>query len=110
MMLFTVTLKNKFYSPPSKNGLKLVCNVNIVYRNLKSENSQDYAKKSQRNCKFMSSASGLSDPGRRKGRSSTVFSNNNIFYIEFVDCVDEVLSAKYKNVVLGRQKEVVCDN
>jgi hypothetical protein len=29
--------------PPSKIGLKLVCNVNIVYGNLKSENSQDYA-------------------------------------------------------------------
>ncbi len=28
--------------PPSKTSLKLVCNVNIVYRNLKSENSQDY--------------------------------------------------------------------
>jgi hypothetical protein len=26
----------------SKTGLKLVCNVNIVYRNLKSENSQEY--------------------------------------------------------------------
>ncbi len=35
------------------------------------------------------------------------FSNNNIFYIEFVDCVDEVLSAKYKNVVLGTQNEAV---
>jgi hypothetical protein len=28
--------------PPRKSGLKLVCNVNIVDRNLKSENSQDY--------------------------------------------------------------------
>ncbi len=26
-----------------KRGLKLVCNVNIVYGKLKSENSQDYA-------------------------------------------------------------------
>ncbi len=26
-----------------KNVLKLVCNVNIVYGNLESENSQDYA-------------------------------------------------------------------
>jgi hypothetical protein len=34
-----------FTPPPPlrKNGLKLVCNVNIVYGNLKSENSQDYA-------------------------------------------------------------------
>jgi hypothetical protein len=30
--------------------LKLVSNVNIVFRSLKSENSQDYARKSQRNC------------------------------------------------------------
>ena len=29
--------------PPSKSGLKLVCNVNIVYGNLKSENSQEYS-------------------------------------------------------------------
>jgi hypothetical protein len=28
------------------------------YRNLKSENSQDYAQKPQRNCMFMNSASG----------------------------------------------------
>ncbi len=46
-----------------KSGLKLVCNVNIVYGNLKSENSQDYAQKTQRNCTFsytfMNSASGL---------------------------------------------------
>ncbi len=32
-------------SPLSKSGLKLVCDVNIVYGNLKSENSQDYAQK-----------------------------------------------------------------
>ncbi len=44
--------------PPSKSGLKLVCNVNIVYKNLKSENSQDYALKPQRNCTFMNLASG----------------------------------------------------
>jgi hypothetical protein len=35
--------------PPSKSSLKLVCNVNIVFGNLKnkSENSQDYAQKLQ---------------------------------------------------------------
>jgi hypothetical protein len=32
-----------------KGGLKLVRNVNNVNRNLKSENSQDYAQKAQRN-------------------------------------------------------------
>ncbi len=48
-------------SPPpplSKSGLKLVCNVNIVNGNLKSESSQDYAQKPQRNCTFMNSGSG----------------------------------------------------
>jgi hypothetical protein len=50
-----------FYPPPpmSKNGLKLVCNVNIVYGNIKSEKSQDYAQKPQQSCTFMNSASGL---------------------------------------------------
>jgi hypothetical protein len=32
---------------PSKSGFKLVCNVNIVHRNLKSENFQDYGQKPQ---------------------------------------------------------------
>ncbi len=40
----------------SKSGLKRVCTVNIV---LKSENSQDYAQKPQRNCTFMNLASVL---------------------------------------------------
>ncbi len=43
----------------SKSGLKLDCNVKIVYGNLKSETSKDYAKKPQRNCTFMNSASRL---------------------------------------------------
>jgi hypothetical protein len=57
--LQSVTSTNGFYSPPplSNSGLKRVCHVNIVYGNLKSENSQDYAQKSQRNCTFMNSAS-----------------------------------------------------
>jgi hypothetical protein len=41
----------KWISPPplplNKSGLKLVCNVNIVYGNLKSEISQDNAQKPQ---------------------------------------------------------------
>jgi hypothetical protein len=36
-----------------------VCNVNIVYRNFKSEYSQKYAQKPQRNCTFMKSPSRL---------------------------------------------------
>jgi hypothetical protein len=42
---------------PPKSGLKLVCNVNIVYGNLTSENSYDYAQKPQQNYTFMNSAS-----------------------------------------------------
>jgi hypothetical protein len=42
--------------PVIKSGLKLVCNDNIAYRNFKSENSQDYAQKSQQNSLFMNSA------------------------------------------------------
>ncbi len=55
-------LYSGFYSllPLSKSGLKLrVCNVNIVYENQKSENSQDYAQKPRRNCTLMNSASVL---------------------------------------------------
>jgi hypothetical protein len=47
--------------PPlvQKYSLRLVCNGNTyVYENLKSENSQDYAQKPQRNSTFMNSASG----------------------------------------------------
>ncbi len=60
-LLFKITSTNGFYSVPplSKSDLKLVCNVNIVYGNLKSENSEDYAQKPQRNCPLMNSASGL---------------------------------------------------
>jgi hypothetical protein len=43
--------------PPSKSGLKLVCDVNIVHGNLKSENCQDYAQKPQKNGPFMNLAS-----------------------------------------------------
>jgi hypothetical protein len=41
--------------PPTKNGLKLVCNINIAYGNLKSKNSQGYAQKPQRNFEFVCS-------------------------------------------------------
>jgi hypothetical protein len=52
-----------FTPPPpillSKSSLKLVCNVNILYGNIRSENSPDYAQKPQPNCTFMNSASAL---------------------------------------------------
>jgi hypothetical protein len=41
----------------SQSGLKLDYNVNIVFGNLKSENSQDYAQKPQRNFTFTNSSS-----------------------------------------------------
>jgi hypothetical protein len=49
----------RFYSPfpLEQKWLKLVCNVQTVYANRKSEKSQDYAQKPQRNCMFMNSAS-----------------------------------------------------
>jgi len=43
--VFTVTLLRDFTRSPNKSGLKLVCSVNIVYGNLKTENPQDYARK-----------------------------------------------------------------
>ncbi len=58
-LLFTVTSTNRFTSSPlSKSGLKLICNLNTLYKeNLKSENSHDNAQKPHRNCTFMNSAS-----------------------------------------------------
>jgi hypothetical protein len=56
-----VTATNGVHPPPSpeQKWFELVCNVNIVYRNLMSENFQDYAQKLQRHCRFVNSASGL---------------------------------------------------
>jgi hypothetical protein len=72
-------------SPFSKSGLKLVCNVNIVYGNLKSVNSQDYAHKPQRNCTFMNSASGYNDKQSYRIVSSIMacnkwFGSSNLFF------------------------------
>ncbi len=44
--------------PFNKSGLKMVCSVDTVYGILKSENYQDYAQKTRRNCTFINSASG----------------------------------------------------
>jgi hypothetical protein len=48
---------NKSIVPPPPPRAKVVWN--ILYSNLNSENSQYYAQKPQRNCKFMNSASEL---------------------------------------------------
>jgi hypothetical protein len=47
------------FTPPPliKIGLKLVCNIKVVYANFEFENSQVYAQKPQRNGTFMNSAS-----------------------------------------------------
>jgi hypothetical protein len=56
-----------FTPPPST--IKLVFNV---HRNLKSENSQDYVQKPQRNCTFKNSASRLSTKqGHPRGHFSS---------------------------------------
>jgi hypothetical protein len=44
--------------PMSKIGLKLVCNVNIVQGNLKSENSKDYSQNLNEIVHSVKSASG----------------------------------------------------
>jgi hypothetical protein len=44
---------------PNRKPYSLPYGLKNPYRNLKSENSQDYAQKPQRNCTFMNSASGL---------------------------------------------------
>jgi hypothetical protein len=60
------SLLTDFTTPFEQKGLKLVCNVNIVYRNLQFEHSQDYAQKPQLKytCTFMNSASGSWDYSR----------------------------------------------
>ncbi len=95
-MIFKVTstnLPHPTLPPPSKSGLKLVCNVNIVYGNLKSENSQYSAQKPQRNCTFMNSASGnikqnefcgrqpATNVERIRSEAQLVPSNTQIFYV-----------------------------
>ncbi len=62
-LLLTVTSSNRFYPHPppphlEQKWFKTGFYVNIVYGNLQSENSQDYAQK-QRNFTFMNLASGF---------------------------------------------------
>jgi hypothetical protein len=51
------TVKEKGGKPDRKPH-PLTYGLRNPYRNLRSENSQDYAQKPQRNCMFMNSASG----------------------------------------------------
>ncbi len=55
-LLYTVNEKG---GKPDKKTIPLPYGLINPYRNLMSENSQDYAQIPQRNCTFMSSASGL---------------------------------------------------
>jgi len=58
-LLFSHLYQRILLPSPLESGLKLGCNVNIVYGNLRSEISQDYAQKPQRNFTVMNSASGV---------------------------------------------------
>jgi hypothetical protein len=55
-LVYTVKQKG---GKPHRKPHPLPYDLRNPYRNLKCENSQDYAQKPQRNCKFMTSASGL---------------------------------------------------
>jgi hypothetical protein len=54
-ILYTVKEKG---GNPNRKPYPLPYGLRNPYRNLKSENSQDYAQKPQRNCTFMNSAPG----------------------------------------------------
>ncbi len=78
-LLFTVTSTNGFYPPPPSPPAK------IVYRNLKSENSQDYAQKPQHNCMFMNSASAVSRSNVYWRQTNTLI-NFSLVYIYCTCC------------------------
>jgi hypothetical protein len=54
-LLYTVREKG---GKPDRKPYPLSYRLRNSYKNLKSEDSQEYAQKSQRNCTFMNSASG----------------------------------------------------
>jgi hypothetical protein len=98
--VFLLAIHSHFYKrilplpPLSKSGLKLVCNVNIAYGHLKSENSHDYAQKPQRNCTFMNSASGHCYTTLSRGGCK--------------NCVDEILPfilIKVENICTARSSD-----
>ncbi len=63
VQLLYTTLKEKGGNPYLK-PYPLPYSLRNSYRNLKSENFQDYAQKPQRNCTFMNSASGTGPPNK----------------------------------------------
>ncbi len=58
LLLYTVKEKG---GKPDRRPYPLTFGLRNPYRNLKSENSQDYAKKPQQNCTFMNLASALAE-------------------------------------------------
>jgi hypothetical protein len=73
--------------------LKLVCNVNIIYGNLKSENSQDYAQKPQRSCTFMNSASGCVHSLFSEYKNCTEYGDQ---YVSHTNLFLDVLASAHK--------------
>jgi hypothetical protein len=71
------TVKEKGENPDRKPYF-LPHGLRNAYRNLKSENSQDYAHKPQRNCTFMNLASALENFSlliRDKGKTHRILRN-----------------------------------
>ncbi len=97
---------NGFYSPPPPL-IKLVCN--LKNGNLKPENSQDYAQKTQKNCTFMNSASGeiyFSSPGERKGWDSRPVELADWFVAQFYLIPGSLLD-RFLNTFLQRKRRVI---
>jgi hypothetical protein len=80
-----------FTPPPlEQKGLKLVFNGNIVYKNLKSENSRRYAQKPQRNGKFMNSTSAQGDKYSFPKASKLSF-NGSVYEFAVIICAKMLL-------------------
>jgi hypothetical protein len=57
LRVFLLSIHSLLPPTPPPPRAKVVRDVNIVYGNLKSDKSQDYVQKPQRNCTFLNSAS-----------------------------------------------------
>ncbi len=83
--------------PWPKSGLKLVCIVNIICGNVKSDNSQDYAQKPQQNCTFMNSTSGEVTLDRLK-RLQYLMTGHAAVYILYTHCKEKALERIIVNI------------
>ncbi len=68
-----------------ETGLKLVCNVNIVYSDLNSDNSKDYAQKPQQNCTFMNSAFGTAKKNKPLEKVQVQYCSETIRMMVFMN-------------------------